>query len=154
MSVSAVDYGPNGGREWLVTFSGTAVEGNMPLLVPNTSKLTGNGVSVAITETLAGNEPSGRFMLQWDTAPRGWPEHRSGWIQVGASAAEVEQALVMIPGVRAADVSVDSTLPTVGPIAWEITFAHRQHLLVDDTDDLGFVSTGQSGDRPPLRVVR
>lgn len=165
ITVSATDYGPNGGREWNVTFSGSETEGNVPAMTVDTVGLTGSGVRAEVAELTPGNEPTGRFMLQVDTAPRGWPEHRSGWISVGSTTAEVEQAVTQIPGVRAADVTVNASLPTVGPIAWEITFSHRQQQeLVDSEDDVvstivgnefgSFVTTGQHGDRPPLRVVR
>ena len=128
----------------------------------DTAGLTGSGVKVDVAETTPGNEPVGRFMLQADTAPRGWPEHRSGWISVGSSAAEVEQAVTQLPGFVAADVAVSASLPTVGPTAWEITFSHRQQQEAEASEEsdsvsaeLGdFVATGQSGDRPPLRVVR
>lgn len=126
----------------------------------DTAGLTGVGVHAEVAEITSGNEPTGRFMLQADTAPRGWPEHRSGWISVGSTAAEVELAVAQIPWVRAADVSVNASLPTVGPIAWEITFPHRQleEPAVEDGDELldsgYYVATGQSGDRPPLRAVR
>lgn len=139
---------------WAVNFSGVAVEGNVPLLTVDASSLTGTGVSAGVVETVAGNEPNGRFKLQADTALRGWPEHRSGWINVGASPAEVEAAVVEIPGIRAALVRVNSSLPTVGPIVWEVTFTHRQLVSSDDHNGLGFVATDQSGDRPTLRVVR
>lgn len=141
---------------WNVTFSGATVEGNVPLLNIDTSFLIGSGVTAEVTETVTGNQPRGRFMLQTDTAPRGWPEHRSGWIDVGASAASVEAAIVQIPGISAVDVNVNLSLPTVGPIAWEVTFAHRQVAVGDyySDDNLGFVATGQSGDRPSLHVVR
>lgn len=139
---------------WAVNFSGVGVEGNVPLLTVDISSLTGTGVTAAVVETVTGNEPRGRFMLQADTAPRGWPEHRSGWINVGASADEVEAAVIQMPGIRAAVVSVNSSLPTIGPIAWEVTFAHRQLVPSDDYDGLEFDVTGQSGDRPTLRVVR
>ncbi len=149
-----------------MTFSGSAVEGNVPILTVDSAGLTGSGVRVDVAELTAGNEPTGRFMLQADTAPGGWPEHRSGWIYVGSTATEVEQAVTQITGVLAADVTVGATLPSIGPIAWEITFSHRLQQEVagiqgdgelDDSVGVGveiFVSTGQSGDRPPLRVVR
>lgn len=141
---------------WNVTFSGAAVEGNVPLLSIDTSSLTGSGVTAEVAETVTGNEPRGRFMLQTDTAPRGWPEHRSGWIDVGSSAADVEAAIVQIHGILAVDVRVNMSLPTVGPIAWEVTFVHRQMAVGDDhgDDELELVATGQSGDRPSLHVVR
>lgn len=165
VTVSAAVDGPNGGREWNVTFSGSETEGNVPALTVDTAGLTGNGVRAKVAESTPGNEPTGRFMLQVDTAPRGWPEHRSGWISVGSTTAEVEQAVIQIPGVRAADVTVNASLPTVGPIAWEITFSHRQHQEEADSEDyvmytgigneLGtIVTTGQHGDHPPFRVVR
>ena len=108
-----------------------------------------------MTEITPGNEPAGRFMLQTDTAPKGWPEHRSEWISIGASASEVEEAVIQIQGIRAVDVSVKSSLPTVGPIAWDITFSHRQHVSEQEGGgDADFVATGQSGNRAPLHVVR
>lgn len=124
----------------------------------DTAGLTGSGVKVDVAETTPGNEPVGRFMLQADTAPRGWPEHRSGWISVGSSTVEVEEAVTQLPGILAADVTVTASLPTVGPIAWEVTFSHRQ-LVFEESDSISaglgdFVATGQSGDRPPLRVVQ
>ena len=149
-----------------MTFSGSEVEGNVPIMTVDSAGLSGSGVRVEVAEPTPGNEPIGRFMLQADTAPRGWPEHRSGWIYVGSTATEVEQAVTQIPGVLAADVTVDTTLPTVGPIVWDITFSHRRQLEVAVVEEDGvldesvgaatgsFVSTGQSGDRPPLRVVR
>lgn len=148
-----------------MTFSGSETEGNVPAMTIDTDGLTGSGVQVEVAESTPGNEPTGRFMLQADTAPRGWPEHRSGWISVGSTTSEVEQAVTQIPGVRAADVTVNASLPTVGPIAWEITFSHRQQQEVGHSEDdmlytstgnelEGFVATGQHGDRPPLRVVR
>lgn len=162
VTVSAAENGPNGGRQWRVTFIGSDVEGNLPFMTVDTAGLTGSGVKVDIAKTTPGNEPVGRFMLQADTAPRGWPEHRSGWISVGSSAVEVEQAVTQLPGFLAADVTVTASLPTVGPIAWEITFSHRQQQSAvvseesnsDGAEHGGFVATGQSGDRPPLRVVR
>ncbi|CAM9426180.1 unnamed protein product, partial [Ectocarpus fasciculatus] len=160
VTVTAADNGPNGGREWRVVFSGSELEGNLPLMIVDTDGLTGIGVHAEVAEITPGNEPTGRFMLQADTAPRGWPEHRSGWISVGSTAAEVGLAVAQIPWVRVADVSVNASLPTVGPVAWEITFPHRQLEEMPTTDDdelLGsgyYVATGQSGDRPPLRVVR
>lgn len=166
VTVSAVDLGPNGGRQWRVTFSGSEVEGNVPTLAVDSAGLTGSGVRAEVAEATPGNEPTGRFMLQADTAPRGWPEHRSGWIYVGSTATEVEEAVTQITGILAADVAVGATLPTIGPIAWEITFSHRlqQEVAVVQDDSVlddsvlagveSFVSTGQSGDRPPLRVVR
>ncbi|CAN0149481.1 unnamed protein product, partial [Hapterophycus canaliculatus] len=99
VTVSAADNGPNGEREWLVTFSGSDVEGNVPLITVDTSELTGSGVHVEVAEPTPGNEPTGRFMLQVDTAPRGWPEHRSGWIHIGFAAIEVEQAVTRIAGI-------------------------------------------------------
>lgn len=162
VTVSAVDKGPNGGRRWQVTFSGSEVEGNLPVILADTAGLTGSGVKIDVAETTPGNEPAGRFMLQADTAPRGWPEHRSGWISVGSSVGEVEQAVTQLPGVLAADVTATASLPTVGPIAWEITFSHRQEREAAVSDSSGsidtelgsFIATGQAGDRPPLRVVR
>lgn len=162
ITVSATDKGPNGGRQWQVTFSGREVEGNVPIMTVDTAGLTGSGVTVDVEETRPGNEPVGRFMLQADTAPQGWPEHRSGWISVGSSAFEVAQAVTQVVGILAADVTVNASLPTVGPIAWEITFSHRQKSEVEVSEETGstvaelgsFVPTGQSGDRPPLRVVR
>lgn len=106
-----------------------------------------------MVETTQGNEPSGRFMLQADTAPRGWPEHRSGWIYVGASPRNVEEAVIQISGVKAVDISVNASLPTIGPIAWTITFSHRQEFS-KGPGDVSFVATGQFGNREPLRVVR
>lgn len=107
---------------------------------------------VDVEEHVSGNEPRGRFRLQADTAPRGWPEHRSGWIGIGASASEVEEAVIQISGIRAADVTVNASLPTVGSIVWDITFSHRQQ--TGAVGDVGsFVATGQSGNREPLRVV-
>lgn len=136
----------------------------MPPITVDTSALTGSGVNADVAEPTPGNEPSGRFLLQADTAPRGWPEHRSGWISVGSTAIEVEQAVIQIPGIQAADVNVNASLPTVGPIAWEITFSHRRleeasEEVGGDVDSIGtvsgnYVATGQSGDRPSLRVVR
>lgn len=162
VAVSAADNGPNGGRQWQVTFSGSEVEGNVPFLTVDRAGLTGSGVSADVAETRPGNEPVGQFMLQADTAPRGWPEHRSGWVSVGSSAVEVEQAVTQLTGVLAADVTATASLPTVGPIAWEITFSHRQQQEAAGSVETGstgaelgsFVATGQSGDRPPLRVVR
>ena len=139
---------------WHVTFSGVEVEGNVPLLVPDTSGMKGVGVRAFVTETTPGNEPSGRFMLQADTAPRGWPEHRSGWISLGSSAREVEEAILQIPGLGAADVRVNASLPSIGPIAWEITFSHRKLVSDGAGNDVSFVATGQSGNRKPVRVVR
>lgn len=150
--MSAVDDGPNGGREWRLTFSGTQVEGNVPLLTADTTGLTGSGVRVDVKETVAVNEPRGRFRLQADTAPRGWPEHQSGWIKIGASASEVEEAVLQISGIRAADVTVNASLPTVGSIVWDITFSHRERTsALGDVES--FIATGQSGNREPLRVV-
>lgn len=121
----------------------------------DTSDLTGSGVRAEVVETISGNEPTGRFMLQADTAPRGWPEHRSGWIAIGASAREVEEAIVKISGIRAANVRVNASLPSVGPIAWEITFSHRQVVPAGESAvGVDYVATGQSGNRVPLRVVR
>lgn len=162
VTVSASDSGPNGGRQWQVTFSGIDVEGNVPFVMVDTAGLTGSGVKADVAETRPGNEPVGGFMLQADTAPRGWPEHRSGWISVGSSAIEVEQAVTQVPGVLAADVAVGVSLPTVGPIEWEITFSHRQEqeeVMSEESGSIGaepggFIATGQSGDRPPLRVVQ
>lgn len=151
VTVQSTDDGPSGGREWLITFSGSKVKGNIPLLAVDNSGLTGSGVRTEATEITAGNEPTGRFMLQADTAPQGWPEHRSGWIRVGSSASAVEAAVLEIPGVRAVDVTVNTSVPTIGAISWEITFSHRQQ--VEDEGELHFVATGQSGDRKPLRVV-
>lgn len=137
------------------------MEGNVPLITADTSELTGSGVLVEIAELTPGNEPTGRFKLQADTAPQGWPEHRSGWIYVGSTAIEVEQAVTQISGIRAADVSVNASLPTVGSIAWEITFSHRQleEALAVEDDTAGimsgrYIATGQSGNRPHLRVVK
>lgn len=155
VTVSAADDGPNGGRQWNVTFSGNGVEGNVNLLGIDTTGLTGIGAQAEATEKTPGNEPGGRFMLQTDTAPKGWPEHRSGWISIGALASEVEEAVIQLHGVRAVDVSVNTSLPTVGPIAWDITFSHRQP--VSEEEEVGgadFVATGQSGNRAPLHVVR
>lgn len=153
--MSAADDGPNGGRQWNVTFSGVGVEGNVDLLGIDTAHLTGVGVQAEVAETTPGNEPAGRFMLQADTAPEGWPEHRSGWISIGALASEVEEAVIQIRGIRAVDVSVNASLPTVGPIAWDITFSHRQLVSeIEAAGVAGFVATGQSGNRAPLHVVR
>lgn len=155
VTVSAADDGPNGGRQWNVTFSGIGVEGNINLLGIDMAHLTGVGVQAEVAETTPGNEPAGRFMLQADTAPEGWPEHRSGWISIGALASEVEEAVIQIHGVRAVDVSVNASLPTVGPIAWDLTFSHRQLVSENEAAGVaGFVSTGQSGNRAPLHVVR
>ena len=155
VTVSAADNGPNGGRQWLVTFSGISVEGNIDLLGISTTHLTGSGVQAVVSETTHGNEPAGRFMLETDTAPQGWPEHRSSWISIGASASDVEEALLQVKGIRAVDVSVNKSLPTVGPIAWDITFSHRQRVSKQDgTGEDDFFATGQSGNRAPVHVVR
>lgn len=117
--------------------------------------ITGTGGKAAVTESIPGNEPSGRFMLQTDTAPRGWPEHRSSWISIGASASEVEEAVLQISGVDAVDVRVNTSLPTIGPIAWEITFCHRKLVSESaDTDSFKFVATGRNGNRQSLRVAK
>ncbi|CAM9707700.1 unnamed protein product, partial [Discosporangium mesarthrocarpum] len=134
---------PNGGREWYVTFSGRDVDGNVALISADGSELTGSGSTVDIVESSPGNEPGGHFMLESDTARRGWPEHRSGWIEVGMTASEVEEALLEMPGVKAVDVEVNGSLPTVGPYAWTVTFPH-----VKDGR-----RTGQSGNRKSMMVV-
>lgn len=155
VTVSAAEYGPNGWRTWRVTFSGVEVEGNIPLLAVDPIGITGTGGKVAVTESIPGNEPSGRFMLQTDTAPRGWPEHRSSWISIGASASEVEEAILQISGVDAVDVRVNASLPSTGPIAWEITFSHRKLVSEGAGDDgVKFVATGHYGNRQSLRVVK
>lgn len=63
--------------------------------------------------------------------------------------------MLRIPGVTSVAVSVNRSLPTVGPVAWEITFPHRKARPGTDPDDPGsFIATGQAGDRRDLRVVR
>ncbi|CAM9134493.1 unnamed protein product, partial [Chrysoparadoxa australica] len=126
----------NGGRTWMVEFTGPGVEGNVPALSAIPTNLTGSNPFISITEEMVGNEPGGYFSLQQDTRPTGFQDPYSGLIYAGASAEEVASAVMQLSGLSYVEASVERVLPAIGPVAWKLTFAHHD----------GSGLTGQSGD--------
>jgi hypothetical protein len=135
---------PEGGRfatSWEITFTSSAVDGNVPSL-GIVSNLTGTNPVTSVAELQAGGEPGGRFSLEIESGPEGFQDPYSGWINVGDSPQAVSEAIRLIDGVQSAEVRVSASLPYSNlAYEWEVIFARRKD----------GVMAGQQGDMPQLR---
>jgi hypothetical protein len=146
--VASVEVGQadhlDGGRSWVVTFFGDL--GDQPLLVVNSSRLTGNGARVSVVETVRGKSLAGSFRVVEDatgavTEP----------IPVGATAAGVKDRLSSHFG----DISVTprkdgmADFKGIDPASGlEHTFWQQTH-----TWEVTFKATERFGDQPLLRAI-
>jgi hypothetical protein len=129
-SPSATDFG----YTLRVTFSGTNVGGNVPLLTFTYSDGTPSAWTTAVTEEVAGGEVQGTVTLQFSDLT-GWPKPSqqpeeglsdvgavtTGPISVFASATDIKNAIDAISIVGTVTVS---TTTTGGPgVVWDVTFS-------------------------------
>jgi hypothetical protein len=112
--VSRSGPGVNSGYEWTITFH--SHRGNLPLLKANSKILTGDGVSIVVSELVAGAIPlGGTFSLSiWNTS-------RTTELLFDVSANSIKRALQKLSGVGNVEVTREG--PTlVNGYSWLVTF--------------------------------
>ena len=107
----------SGSRSWLITFNDYNSFFNIPLLIVDSSKLTGNGMAWAKTMREGVNGPTGLnggFLLEW----RG---NVSSFLPYNCSASQMKSALEALPVINM--VQVTRSLPQKNNgFQWTITF--------------------------------
>lgn len=106
----------NGGRKWRVTFNGSSVDGNVPLLSLGRNELSGTNPFVDVSEIIQGNEVSGTFELSFGT-------DTTYELALTASARDVQSALESLPSIDRVSVNKVSASPGSSQgYQWDVTF--------------------------------
>ncbi len=109
--------------------------------------LNGTNPFAMVTELVRGNQPGGRFSLEFESGEIGFQDPFSAWIDVGVNTTTEDIENSLLPIGLPVEVSLHQVLPVTGmPVAWELRFPRR--------NAVGSDMTGISGNVPQLRVFR
>jgi hypothetical protein len=128
------------GYEWLVTFKGGYVHGDVPLLTVSTNSLTGDhpagdadAPTVVVTEYLSGEAVTGTFLLQYDGST-------TNSILASATSLQMRTALETLSTIDTVSVSRDYSWQA---LPGTVSVTHGSHLVTTTADlSLSHLSPG------------